>query len=261
MKLKSTIKALLHEEGNFYFIKEAYDLITAKKIPKYNAVKPLFKDKKGIEIGGPSSMFADSGSIPLYTVICELDGCNFSTKTLWEKSLSAGKTYQYHKKKVGNQFISEATNLNIIENESYDFLISSNCLEHIANPLQAVEEWLRVVKNEGILLLALPNKAYNFDHNRPFTKFEHLLDDYKNNVGENDMTHFDEIMELHDLSMDLPAGTPEQFRERSLRNLENRGLHHHVFNTDLLREIFDFFNIETLFTEVGVDYVIVGRKK
>jgi len=50
-------------------------------------------------------------------------------------------------------------------------------------------------------------------------------------VGEEDLTHVPEILELHDLSRDEGAGTREQFRQRCLANHVHRALHHHVFDT------------------------------
>ena len=51
-------------------------------------------------------------------------------------------------------------------------------------------------------MLILPNKKSTFDHRRPYTTFEHLIKDYKNNVSEDDLTHYDEIILLHDIEMD-----------------------------------------------------------
>jgi hypothetical protein len=56
-----------------------------------------------------------------------------------------------------------------------------------------------------------------------------MLEDYECDTQEDDLTHLPEILQLHDLSMDPPAGTAEEFRQRSLNNFENRCLHHHVF--------------------------------
>jgi hypothetical protein len=110
-------------------------------------------------------------------------------------------------------------------------------------------------------MLVLPNKDVTFDHKRQVTPYRHLYEDYKNNVGENDLTHLNEILELHDLAMDPPAGNKEQFKARSLKNFENRGLHQHVFDDKLLKNIYDTMNIEILFNQcIGSDYVIVGRK-
>jgi SAM-dependent methyltransferase len=227
-------------------------------ISGFNKIEGLFYQKTGIEIGGPSGIF--SKHIPLYNLVSKLDGCNFSNNTVWEGSLKEGNTFKYGEH-IGYQFLDEASELKKIENEKYDFLISSNCLEHIANPLKAVEEWLRVIKKNGVILLILPNKSYCFDHKRKFTSFSHLVEDFKNKTDEYDLTHLHEILDLHDLSLDIPAGTFEEFKERSLKNYENRCLHHHVFNTALLKEIFQFFNVEILFTKAAENYIIVGKKK
>src|SRR5713226_8445532 len=71
-------------------------------------------------------------------------------------------------------------------------------------------------------------KDHTFDWRRPVTTLEHMISDYENQTAEDDLTHVDEILKLHDLSRDLPAGTPEQFRARSLNNSAVRALHHHV---------------------------------
>ena len=98
----------------------------------------------GIEIGGPSACFKTV--LPIYRYVASLDGTNFSTKTLWESSLADGEPYRYRRRQPGRQIIAEATDLNGIPSNSYDFLLSSNCLEHIANPIKALTEWVRVVK-------------------------------------------------------------------------------------------------------------------
>ena len=108
-----------------------------------------------------------------------------------------------------------------------------------------------MVKSGGAMMLFLPNKAHTFDIHRPYTTFEHLLSDYEKGTPETDLTHLDEILEKHDFSIEVRtvgkySGGPEKFRARSLDNFTNRCLHHHVFNLDLLKMIFDFVGIETL---------------
>jgi len=91
---------------------------------------------------------------------------------------------------------------------------------------------------------------------------EHLVKDFTDNVSEEDMTHLDEILTLHDLSMDPPAGDFENFRQRSLNNYQNRCFHHHVFDIELLKQIFSYFNIEIkLIDDIKTDFIIAGRKK
>jgi len=237
-------------------------ILFKSKIQDYKVYQELFLNKSGLEIGGPSSIFTKNGKLPLYPVIKNLDNCNFTNNTIWQGHIKQGKNYRYEKDKLGYQFICEGTNLSKIVSESYDFVISSNVLEHIANPLKAIKEWLRIIKINGILLLIIPNKNDNFDHNRPLTSFNHLILDFENDIQEDDLTHIDEILKLHDLSKDPPAGNFEQFKKRSLKNYENRTLHHHVFDLRLLQKIYKFFNLKILLmNDIESDFIIVGAKR
>lgn len=229
-----------------------------KELPTSKRYVDCLKGAAGIEIGGPSLVFRYI--IPLYPVIGKLDGVNFSSQTMWEGLLTEGENFNYYKDKVGFQFISEASDLNRITTGSYQFLMSSNCLEHVANPLKALEEWIRVVVPGGYLLLVLPNKVGNFDHQRPITPFKHLLEDYQNNTTEHDLTHLEEILALHDLTRDQAAGSQENFNKRSLDNFSNRGLHHHVFDLQLIEQMFKHFGVCMIHSDITeADYVVLGR--
>jgi SAM-dependent methyltransferase len=198
----------------------------------------------GIEIGGPSKLFRSR--LPLYPVIDRLDAVNFAHRTIWEGDLKAGRRFRYYGERTGRQRIADATDLSPLASGSYDFVLSSNCLEHVANPLKALAEWRRVLRERGALVLVLPNQVYNFDHCRPVTAFRHLLDDLHRDVDETDLTHLDEILALHDLSLDPPAGTLESFKARSLDNFKNRALHHHVFDLPLIKQVLLHSGFEVL---------------
>jgi SAM-dependent methyltransferase len=107
----------------------------------------------------------------------------------------------------------------------------------MANPLKALEEWKRVLDQDGVLLLVLPHRDGAFDWRRPITGISHLIQDYEKNVGEDDRTHFPEILALHDVHTCDPKETPEHFRQRCLQNFQNRGMHHHVFDTNTAVEM------------------------
>jgi ubiquinone/menaquinone biosynthesis C-methylase UbiE len=111
------------------------------------------------------------------------------------------------------QFIAECTDLGIIKDSTYDFVISSNCLEHTANPIKALEEWVRVIKPGGYILLILPKKDNNYDNKRQITKFSHLIDDYKCGMGEEDTTHMEEVLNLHDLTKDTDTADFEALKK------------------------------------------------
>jgi SAM-dependent methyltransferase len=225
----------------------------------HHAYQDLFRGKDGIEIGGPSELFRRV--LPVYAVAKSVDGVNFSSTTVWEGRLVEGRTYAYVKRKIGWQFICEATELKPISTECYDFVLSSNSLEHVANPLKAVKEWVRVLRPGGHLLLVLPRKESNFDHRRAVTKFEHVLDDFERDTSERDLTHLEEILDLHDYALDPPAGDRQTMRRRSLANFENRCLHHHVFDQGLIEQIFHHFGMQPLLrTTTATDHIAVAKK-
>ena len=151
--------------------------------------------------------------------------------------------------------------MSCVESERYDFVLSSNNLEHIANPIKALKEFVRAAKTGASIVIIVPDKRYMFDHRREYTSFEHMVSDYENDTLETDLTHLPEILELHDLAMDPPAGDLENFRRRSEHNYENRCLHHHVFCEDSLRKIFGYLGLEVIdFLEAFHNYIIIGRK-
>ncbi|MFN9321401.1 MAG: methyltransferase domain-containing protein [Chitinophagales bacterium] len=230
------------------------------QVKKFAKLKHCFENKRGIEIGGVSKIFLDT--LPIYQLAQNIDGCNFSKNTIWEGNLQEGNNYNFYKNKTGFQYICEASKLDHVEDNKYDFLISSHCLEHCANAMKTVKEWIRVVKKGGVILIIVPDTRFIFDHKRPTTKFSHLIEDFEKNISENDLTHFDEIIQLHDLSLDIPAGDLDNFKTRSLDNYNNRCLHHHIFDFELLSEIFNYFNIEILYKEFikPCHQVIIGKK-
>ncbi len=191
-----------------------------------------------------------------------MDNCNYAANTVWSPG-SKGNTFHYWAEvPAGRQFVQCATQLSAIEDQSYDFLLASHVLEHVANPLKALREWRRVLKPDGYAFILLPERAHTFDCRRPVTRFEHLKQDLEKDTPESDLTHLDEILALHDLEQDKPAGTPEQFRERSLRNADNRCLHHHVFDPPLVSKALQATGFEPLyiFTQLAPHIAVFCRR-
>jgi SAM-dependent methyltransferase len=225
--------------------------------------RQLVKGCAGIEVGGLSGVFATRGILPLYENVDSLDNCNFATTTTWEGVISVGETFRFSKlRPPGKQFVAETTNLTGIEDESYDFLLSSHVLEHSANAIQVLSEWRRIVKSGGTLVLLIPHKDGTFDHRRPVTTLSHFIDDYAAGVKEDDLTHLEEILQFHDLRRDPGAGSVADFEQRSRANLQNRCLHHHVFDTTSVAKLLDHVELELLTVEpIQPNHIVVVAQK
>ncbi|SFV03790.1 Methyltransferase domain-containing protein [Butyrivibrio sp. INlla21] len=209
----------------------------------------------GVEIGGPSKLFESC----IYDVVETCDGVNFSGDTVWWKN--TGKGFIVADKRIGEVIIADATNLSPIDDEKYDFCMSSNILEHTANPIKAMAEMKRIVKKGGVILTIVPNKDTCFDHNRSVTEFVHLIDDYKNNTDEKDLTHLKEILDKHDYEMDDGIASKEEFAKRAEHNYDNRCLHQHVFDENLLKNICRYLGVKILSSgKLYNNWFVIGEK-
>jgi SAM-dependent methyltransferase len=66
-----------------------------------------------------------------------------------------------------------------VEDDSFDFVYSSHCLEHLRDPYEAIASWVRVVKPGGHLIITVPDEdlyeqghwpsRFNTDHKVTFT--------------------------------------------------------------------------------------------
>jgi SAM-dependent methyltransferase len=59
-----------------------------------------------------------------------------------------------------------------------DFLIAHQVLEHIADPIGALLEWSRLVRDGGVLVVGVPHPDYCPDKGRVVPDLEHLLLDH-----------------------------------------------------------------------------------
>jgi SAM-dependent methyltransferase len=224
----------------------------------YDFALSLVEGRNGLEIGGPTDVFQTlhrlsriygwQTPMPIYDHVGSLDNCNFSSETMW---VTHDESYRFSPNKApGNVIIADGSALSGVGDATYDFVLSSHNLEHFANPVKALKEWKRVTRPNGALILVLPDYRRTFDRHRSPTPVQHMLDDYAQNTGEDDSTHVPEVLKLHDLRMDgtLKTGAYDELRARSINNLANRSLHHHVF---------DESNSEELLKEVGLDVLAI----
>ncbi|KAA0577947.1 methyltransferase domain-containing protein [Azospirillum sp. B21] len=69
-----------------------------------------------------------------------------------------------------------------VESNVFDFVHSSHCLEHMVNPTEALQNWFRIVRPGGYLIITVPDEdlyeqgifpsTFNADHKHTFTIFK-----------------------------------------------------------------------------------------
>jgi len=183
-----------------------------------------------IEPGGPSALFGRRGLVPVYERLAHLDTLDYSERTLWSET-------SHDEINPRQRLIGEARRIAAVPDDSYDALLASHVLEHLADPLGALAEWQRVVRAGGHVLLVMPHRDGTFDHRRPVTSLDHLRADAERETGEDDLTHLPEILELHDLERDPGAIDREVFEQRCRDNPSSRAMHHHVFDSRAVVEL------------------------
>lgn len=71
--------------------------------------------------------------------------------------------------------VDDAQHLSTVPDASQDFIIANHVLEHCHDPLGALRNWFRVVRDGGTIFFALPDKRRTFDRRREVTPLEHLI--------------------------------------------------------------------------------------
>jgi SAM-dependent methyltransferase len=209
----------------------------------------------GLEIAGPSGIFDKDHLLPVYSYVGSLDDFSFPRPEDWGgRSLIAGAPFYYAPgHPCGRQFIGDATMLSGITSGSYQVILGSHVLEHIANPIKALRSWLDALTPNGLLLQVIPHGETTFDRNRPITTLEHLIDDFRRDVAEDDTEHYSEVRAL----------SAQDYSEHWFSQAHlHRGIHHHVFNTASAVALFKYMGLSVIgLAAVQPHHImILGRK-
>ncbi len=135
--------------------------------------------------------------------------------------------------------------LSIFKPEKFDFVILNHVIEHVANPIFVISELFRVTKPGGHLVISAPDKRFTFDASRDLTPFEHLLEEYQNQVKEVTEEHYLDF--LRGVHPELFQLEPKQFQE-CLNGAKKRREHAHVWDsksfTEFMQKSLELLNIE-----------------
>jgi SAM-dependent methyltransferase len=71
-----------------------------------------------------------------------------------------------------------------IRNKSVDFVLSSHVIEHLSDPIGALQEWQRVAKR--YVFIIFPNRERTSDHARELTTVDELIDRHEHRTVVSD---------------------------------------------------------------------------
>ncbi len=123
--------------------------------------------------------------------------------------------------------------------DSLDYVVSSHVLEHVANPVAALKEWVRVLRHGGIIYLLVPDRRHTWDRARELTPPRHMLADFEQGITQADGTHIADFVDNVDWSTYSPATPPAEVPEKKRQLKETYfaavkagaeiNIHFHVF--------------------------------
>jgi SAM-dependent methyltransferase len=87
----------------------------------------------------------------------------------------------------------------------FDWILSSHNIEHIPNPVRFLQQCAAVLRAEGTLRLAVPDKRYCFDHFRTLTEVSEWLEAFFENRTQ--PTSYQLFREMTIVSDPLPDGS------------------------------------------------------
>jgi predicted SAM-dependent methyltransferase len=135
---------------------------------------------------------------------------------------------------VSVDIVDSGETLGTLGDATCDFVVANHVLEHTRNPIGSVANMLRVLRPNGILYLAIPDKRFTFDIARPTTSYEHLRRDYEEGPDWSDGQHYEEWVQYVGK---IPAGAQQQRQAEALyRNRAN--IHFHAWTQFEIIEMF-----------------------
>ncbi len=136
--------------------------------------------------------------------------------------------------------VDDGETLASLPDASQDFVIANHFLEHCQNPIRALISMTRVLKPDGILYAAVPDKRRTFDRDRPITPLSHLIRDFKEGPEWSRQAAFEEYVRLVDKVTD-----PREARAKTDYYLGiNYSIHYHVWTERDLLELLVYLGRE-----------------
>ncbi len=103
-----------------------------------------------------------------------LDKTGGSYTTVDFEADQGGKRQASKFKPVAVDIVAEGDDLPFKSN-TLDYVLSSHVIEHFFDPIKALTEWNRVIREGGYLFIIVPHKERTFDSKRALTSLDELI--------------------------------------------------------------------------------------
>lgn len=225
----------------------------------FAVIRHIIADKylrgEGLEIGALHNPLI----VPRHAKVRYVD--NWSTKYL-----KANYPELRTRKLVQVDLVADGETLGTIGDASQDFLIANHFIEHCRNPLMTLREMFRVLRNNGILFVSLPDKRYTFDAGRAITAGEHLLRDYREGPDWSAREHAEEWVRLV-LKIDDEKEARRQV-EQLVQSSGDHTMHFHAWTQHEILELISLLRkeiglsleLEVFFRNGDFEVIFVLRK-
>jgi SAM-dependent methyltransferase len=124
--------------------------------------------------------------------------------------------------------VDNGETLSTLPDGQEDFVIANQFIEHCQNPVRALVNMLRVLRYDGIVMLAVPDKRYTFDKERPITTNEHILMECLNGTEATREAHFADVVGLDR----HPEKKAELEAEKKRLMDMDYSIHYHVWDSE-----------------------------
>ena len=123
---------------------------------------------------------------------------------------------------------SDSEHFPAIGDGAFDFVVANHVLEHVTSPIDALREWRRVLRDGGVLMLALPDKRFTFDAPRKRTTLAHLIADSRTNSDPRDR-NYEHLVEWATHVEKLTAASEEWRKWIDDQYARGYAVHNHVW--------------------------------
>lgn len=128
---------------------------------------------------------------------------------------------------IDPDIVDDGERLTKVADGSQDFIIANHFIEHCEDPIGTLQTFLRKIRPEGTIYLAVPDKRFTFDRVRPSTTIEHLVADHADGGRSSRESHYIEFAKLATRSKPLA----EKLAANAAKELSERAysIHFHVW--------------------------------